>query len=138
MRSQMIHRKRKCSLQVLVYSGFIFIGKRNHFIDKCQISGLRNIFIYRWKQPQSIIRTICRMPGFLYIGSIIRRILMSGIVCKFDKRKSSSVIHLCRKHKPDLFECHLRCKMNHTLNILHGIAVSVTVSQTTVEKRRRT
>ena len=72
------------------------------------------------------------MSCLLYIGSVVRSILMSRIVCKLDKRKSSTVINLCWEHESDLFNSHLRCKVDNALDILNCISVSISVSQTTV------
>ena len=85
-------------------------------------------FVYCREQPECIICPVSRMSCFLYIRSIVRCIFMSRIVCKFNQRKSSSVIHLCGEHKTDFIYCHFRCQMNHTLNILYCIAVTISVS----------
>ena len=111
---------------------------RNHFIHKFQMSGLRYILVDGRKQPERIVCTICRMPGLLYIRCIIRRIFMSRIVCKLYQWQSASIIHLCGKHKPDFFNCHLRCKVNDSLYILYRITITVSIAQSTVDKRRCT
>ena len=74
------------------------------------------------------------MSGLSYIGLIIRCILMSRIVCELNQRKSAAVVHLCREHETDLLHCHFRCQMDHTLDILYGIAVAVAVPESAVDK----
>ena len=61
---------------------------------------------------------------------------MTGIVCKLDQRQTSAVVHLCGEHKTNLFRRLFRGKMNHTLNVLYGIAVTVAVAQTAVNQGR--
>ena len=119
---------------MLVHGTFFFICKRNHSIDKFQISRLGNVFIYCREQPQRIICTISRVSCLLHIRSIIRCILMSRIVRKFYKWKSATIINLCWEHEFYLFNSHLRCKMYDTLNILNSITITVTISQSAVCK----
>ena len=78
------------------------------------------------------------MAGRFHIRSVIGRILMSRIMGEFYQRQSAAVIHLGRKHKPDLVRRHLRSQMDHPLNILHGIAVSISIAQPAVRKGRCT
>ena len=77
------------------------------------------------------------MPGRLHIRRIVRRVLPACPVGKFDKRQTAAVIHLCGKHKADFFHRHLRRQMDHTLNILHRISVSVPVAKTAISKGSR-
>ena len=134
MLSKMIHGEIYCTFQMLVHGTFFFICKRNHFIDKFQISRLGNVFVYCREQPQRIICTISRVSCLLHIRSIIRCILMSRIVCEFYKWKPSTIIYLCRKHEADLLYCHLRCQMDHTLDILYCVTITVSISQSTICK----
>ena len=43
-------------------------------------------------------------------------------------------IYLGRQHKTDLIRCHFRCQMDHALNILHSVAISISIAQTAVSK----
>ena len=74
------------------------------------------------------------MAGFLYIRSIIRSIFFSRCVSKLDKRESATVIYLRRQHETNLFQCHFRCQMDDSLNILYSISVSVSISESTVNE----
>jgi len=59
---------------------------------------------------------------------------MSWIVGEFNKRQTTTIIYLGRQHKTDLIRCHFRCQMDHALNILHSVAVSISIAQTAVSK----
>ena len=74
------------------------------------------------------------MPCLLYIRSVVGRILMSRIVRKLHKGKTAAVVHLRGEHETNLFSRHLGRQMNHTLNILHGVTVSISVAKPTVDK----
>ena len=100
--SKVIHREINRALQMLIYRTLSAICEQDYFIDKVCISGLCNILINRWEQPQCIICTICRMSGCAYIRLIIRCILMPCIVIKLYKWKSAAIVYLCRQHETDL------------------------------------
>ena len=55
MLSKMIHGEIYCTFQMLVHGTFFFICKRNHFIDKFQISLWRNLLSIRKTQNIWII-----------------------------------------------------------------------------------
>ena len=123
---------------MFIYRRCSLIRIWNYFVYEFQISGFRNILIHCREQPQCVICPIFRMTCFLHIRHIIRCILMTWIMRKFDKWKSSSIIYLRRKHKADLFFCHFRRKMYHTLDILNSIPVSISVPQPAIGKGCRT
>src|SRR5699024_1567107 len=130
----MVKGKLYGTFQMLINASLTFIGKWNDFIKKCCIPGFRNVFVNCGEQPEGIIRTVGGMTCFLYIGGIIRCILMPGVMGKFYKRKTTAVVYLCREHEPDLFTSHFRCKMDNSLDVLYGITVTVAVSKSTVNK----
>ena len=130
-----VHREIYSSLKMLINSSFTTVGKYYNLIYKVNISCFGNVLINCREEPQCIISSVCRMSCCSDIGFIIRRILMSGIVIKLNKRKSATVINLCRKHKSYLFKSHFRRKMNYTLYILNSISVSVSVSKSAIRER---
>ena len=113
------------------------IGIGNHLIQKCGIAGLGEILVNSGKQPQCIVCTVSGMPGLLYIRSIVRGVLMAGVMGELDQRQAA-VVHLRRQHKADLVCCLFRCQMDHTLNVLHSVTVPVTIAQTAINKGSRT
>ena len=138
MRPQPVQRELNSPSQMLINGSFLFIRKRYYFIEEVRISAFRNIFIYRRKQPQSIICTVSRMPGFSDITVIFRGIFMTRIMRKLHQRQTASVMHLCRQHKLQPVFGKRRIKVNDALNILHGVTVSVAVAQSAVDKGCRT
>ena len=95
VRTEMVKGKLYGAFQMLVDSSFIFIGKWDDLVKECGISGFGDVFIDRREQPECIVRAVCRVSGLLYIGCIVRGILMSGIMGELHERKSASVVHLC-------------------------------------------
>jgi len=133
--SKVIHREINRTLQMLIHRTLSAICEQDYFIDKVCISRLRNILINCWEQPQCIICTISRMSGCTYIRLIIWCILMTCIVIKLYKWKSTTIVYLCRQHETDLVQRHLWCQMDYALNILYRITVSVSISKSTVGER---
>ena len=74
------------------------------------------------------------MPGFFAVGSIVRCVFMSRIMCELYERKPAALLYLRREHKTDFFFCHFWCKMDDALNILYSIAVSVSIAQPAVDE----
>ena len=132
--SQMIHGEINGHLQVLINRCLSLVRVRNHLIEEGCISGLSDVFVYRREKPERVICSVGRMSCLLYIGSIVRCILMSRIVCELNKRKSAAVVYLGGEHETDLLHSHFRSEMDDTLNILYGVAVSVTVPESAVNE----
>ena len=110
------------------------VGVGDHFVQKGEISRFCQILVDSREQPKCIIGAVGGVTCFLHIAGVIVGVLMTGIVCKLDQRQTSAVVHLCGEHKTNLFRRLFRGKMNHTLNVLYGIAVTVAVAQTAVSK----
>ena len=138
MGTQTVKRELNRPAEVFIDGGFLFVRKRNHFIQEGEVAGFTDVFVYGREEPERIIRTIGGMAGLLYITFILRGIFMSGVMREFDKRESAAVMNLRRQHEAQLFLCGCRIKMNDALNILHGITVAVAVAQTAVDKGCRT
>ncbi len=83
MASKMVKRKLHGSLEMLVNAAFPFVCKWNYFVKECRISCFRDVFINGRNQPERVVGPVGRMPGFLNIRSIVRRIFMTGIMGKF-------------------------------------------------------
>ena len=107
---------------------------RNHFLDIVLITGFRNVLPDGREEPESIIRTVCRMSGHLYPFRIVRSTGIAGNKVKQYQRKTTAVIYLCGQHERNLLLCHFGIQMDNTLNILNGITISITVSLSAVAK----
>lgn len=135
MRTEVVEGKLHGAFQMLINSPCTFVGKRNDFIEECCVSGLRDVFVNGREQPEGVVCAIGWMPGLLYIGGVVRRVLMSRVVGEFYKWKPAAVIYLCREHKTDLLTRHFRREVDDPLDILHCIAVAVAVAKPAVNKR---
>ena len=120
---------------MFIDGAFVFVGEGDHFIQKCGVSGLGDIFVYRREQPQRVVCPVGGMSGLFHVGGIFRCVLMPGVVGEFDQRQSAAVVYLGGEHEADLFRGHFRCQMDDALDVLDCIPVAVTVAQTAVGER---
>ena len=121
-------------LQMVVNRSFVPIGVGHHLIQQRHIAAFRNVLVNRGEQPEGVVSAVGGMPGFLHIGRIVRRVLMTGIVGVFHQRQSRAVVHLGREHEDDLLLGHFRGQMDDALNVLHRIPIAVAVAQAAVHK----
>ena len=94
MGTQTVKRELNRPVEVFIDGGFLFVRKRNHFIQEGEVAGFTDVFVYGREEPERIIRTIGGVAGLLYIAFILRRIFMSGVMREFDKRESAAVMNL--------------------------------------------
>ncbi len=59
---------------------------------------------------------------------------MSRVMCKLYKGQTAAVVNLRGEHKAYLIPSCLRVKVDHTLNILYGVAIPIAISKSAVDK----
>ena len=133
--AKMLHRKIDGPLQVLVNRSFIFIGKGNHLVKEGDVSRFRDVFVDSREKPERVVGPVSGVACLANVRSVVGSVLVARVVGELDKRKSSAVVNLRRKHKANFFGGHLRLKVNDALNVLNSVAVSVSVPQAAVNVR---
>ena len=72
---------------MVINASLAFVGKGDDFIEKCGISGFRNVFVNCREQPESVIRAVGGMTCLPYIGGVVRCVFMPRIMGEFYKRR---------------------------------------------------
>ena len=79
---------------MVINASLAFVGKWDDFIEKCGISGFRNVFVNCREQPEGVIRAVGGMACLPELGGVIRGIFVPRLVGEFYKRKPAAVIYL--------------------------------------------
>ena len=135
--AEVVHGEVDRSLEVVVNGALLaIVSVEDLLVEERGIAALGDVLVNGREQPQSVVCTVAGVTSLLRVYGVlvvlVGVVLLTRLVIVLNQRQTCAVSYLRGQHEHDLLLCHLRRKVNDTLDILNGVAVAEAVSQAAV------